>query len=360
MQKDETPEAEDLLLKQDMKQEETDLSVMLIAGGVILAAAAILILIVFLILNPFAKQDKTASKTNSAASVDAADIVVPDIVGMTEQEAEQALSQVNLGIKYKGERASKLPAGTILEQSPGAGESCRKNATVTYIRSSSSTSLVMPELREMSLSDAKTLLSNKGCTNLQFKYRKSTEPLGTVIETAPSVDQRITTAEEIQLTISIGEATHPVRTGSYHGMTAAAAQSAAISDGLIADLQYGESDLVAVGEVMQQDIDPGSSVASGSVILLTVNEKVPEQLPSEDAKTISLGAPKLYQGHALRFVLETLDGGHPVERTLKEEEAVSFPYELTVPSTHISTGTLRLYEQQTDGSWSRIAFLPLS
>jgi serine/threonine-protein kinase len=69
--------------------------------------------------------------SSSAVADDSSLIKVPDVRGMTKDEATAALNEKGLGLKFAGERSSSTyEAGQIVEQSPEAGESVEVNTEV--------------------------------------------------------------------------------------------------------------------------------------------------------------------------------------------------------------------------------------
>ena len=64
-------------------------------------------------------------------------VKVPDIVGMTEEEATKALKDKNLGIKVDSrEDSEKYEEGTVSEQKTKAGTKVKKHSTVHVVVSS--------------------------------------------------------------------------------------------------------------------------------------------------------------------------------------------------------------------------------
>ena len=64
-------------------------------------------------------------------------VAVPDLLGMTRDQATEALNKQGLGGKYGGEKeSSEYPAGLIVEQDPAYGTSVSVNTPVVYYISS--------------------------------------------------------------------------------------------------------------------------------------------------------------------------------------------------------------------------------
>ncbi len=341
----------------DQEEEEADrMSILMVSVGILIVAAA-MILILLIVLKPFGQAP--SKESSSSSSELAGQITVPDIVGMTEDEAEALLSQHRLGIKYKGEEVSEEKEGIIIRQEPKAGEMAQENETVTYIRSSGAKVLMMPDVIDEALSDAAEELTEMGFDALRFEMVYSDEDFGCVIETNPKAEERSKSTDPITLTVSAGEKKGTVTCNLYVGMKEKAALKAAKADNLIVRLLYGQSDLVEEGAVMAQDLTPYSAVASGSVLTLTINRRQPSVAELSAGEEIVVNEPDTYGGNPLRFVLEQTVENVPYEVILEDDKDVTFPYTLSVPSVKgKSGGVIRVYEKKPEG-YVPIAFWQL-
>ncbi len=88
-------------------------------------------------------------------------VIVPDIIGMKVQPAEDVCGEKGLGIMVIGERYSgKFPMGTIIEQIPRYGESLKGKRTVKILVSSGRKTEEVPELTNVSLRQAELMLED--------------------------------------------------------------------------------------------------------------------------------------------------------------------------------------------------------
>jgi beta-lactam-binding protein with PASTA domain/tRNA A-37 threonylcarbamoyl transferase component Bud32 len=62
-----------------------------------------------------------------------ASIPVPNVVGQSEQDAEQALEKDNFHVSTSTDSTSSQPAGTVISQNPKAGKSAKPNSTVHIV-----------------------------------------------------------------------------------------------------------------------------------------------------------------------------------------------------------------------------------
>ena len=92
-------------------------------------------------------------------------VTVPDIRGMTEEQAKAALKKKDLGIKpIKRTESKKYKAGLVSKQTPEAGEKVKKNTTVEVVISSGlvKSKKQVPNVSGMSETEAQKELEDAG------------------------------------------------------------------------------------------------------------------------------------------------------------------------------------------------------
>jgi len=90
-------------------------------------------------------------------------IGVPELVGMSVDDARQRTGRVGLGIVVRGERYdSEMPAGTILSQAPGAGVGLKIDRDVQVVVSLGRRIHPVPDLRGGSLRAARLMAEQNG------------------------------------------------------------------------------------------------------------------------------------------------------------------------------------------------------
>ena len=320
-----------------------------------------------------AVESTVAAVSDNGPTESTSQVEVPVIVGMTESEAASKAQEANLGIKYMGEKESEeYEAGIIMEQDPVAGSKVDKNTTIYYYRSSGRTTITMPDIINMSLTDAQNALTSAGFSNLQVANAASEEvPIGNVISVSPGVGENVGPTDLITLTVSTGsENAAKVTVSSYGGLPEDQAVAALQGMGLIVRIEYGSSDRVNVGDVIKQSISSGTEVSVGTEITLTVNN--PDMIGQTGAaggganiQTASwttnstLDAPSNYQGGAFRLVLQQTVNGQTVETTVDEGDYIDFPYQLLCKgAAGVSEGKVVMYELY-DGDYISRASWPV-
>ena len=292
-------------------------------------------------------------------------VAVPDLLGMTRDQATEALNKQGLGGKYGGEKeSSEYPAGLIVEQDPAYGTSVSVNTPVVYYISSGAGSVPLPDISGMTLSEAQQELK-KYELKISTEYANSGEvEEGLVISTTPGFGSDVTEGDTITVIISKGpqavDEGDTVNIPSVLGKGSSQARSELEDLGLYVEITEEYSSDYDEGLIMKQSISSGTEVTKGTTIELTVSIG---PLETEDVGgnqnanatyvcNVDLKAPSNYSGEPVKIVIEQ-DGK---STTILDGQAVTFPYRLTWTGTSDSLGTAYIYVTNNDGSTTTVRY----
>lgn len=328
--------------------------------AIISTACVILAAVIYLVAAAGRSLPDLASGGRGAENAEAESgrITVPDLSGMTVDEATGTLTAQGIGIRDAGEMTSNAAAGTIVNQTPAAGTEVGMNSTVVVYTSAGPVSVRMPDLVGRYCSEAEEELRDAGYDNVKLaKETSMSVKCGRVISTSPASGRRTATTEEITLHVSLGiSADTEVEVRDLSDMTETRALAVCCEEGIFPTVRTGYSDITRSGHVMTQSIEPRMVTKIGADIVVTVaSADNPPLSPDENWNCAAvLDAPGNYGGGAYRLVLEETVGDDLYERTAEEGDALSFPYNITVNGIRGSeTGVLRLYESTESGYVSR-------
>lgn len=192
---------------------------------IILSAIAILIAM-FLITFAIFQSGKEVGPTNT--------IRVPEIVGMTLEQAKVALEREGLDLVEAGTEKSSKKEGTILEVDPNEGTIVESGAKIRVIVSSGADKVKMPDFKESDVMTVKTFLTKNGVTNIRTVDEYNNEiPNGIVIKTDPGVGVEVTQDTEVTIYVSKGKETKYVRVENYVGLSYEVAKTNLENAGLV-------------------------------------------------------------------------------------------------------------------------------
>ena len=152
------------------------------------------------------KQAK-GTKINLTVSKGVQEITVPDLTGMTADQAQKALTAS--GLKYaKGaaEYSDTVEKDHVARQDIAAGENVAKDTVVTYYLSLGSEGIEVPNVVGMSRGNAVTTLNNAGLIvdTDNYTYEASDQPEGTVLAQTPAAGSKLQKDGLVALTLSKG------------------------------------------------------------------------------------------------------------------------------------------------------------
>lgn len=144
----------------------------LLAGAAILVAAIFFIGKAAGIIGGDSSTDTSQTDQNTDASTDEDGmVIVPDLVGKTEEEATALLEEEKLGKQMMGEESSTQEKGRISSQNIAAGTKVEQYTTLKYYISKGQQAVTMPDLSGETGVDAQQTLEDLGLTvNVQKAY----------------------------------------------------------------------------------------------------------------------------------------------------------------------------------------------
>ena len=132
-------------------------------------------------------------------------IKVPDLAGLTIEEATSAINDAKLKVGRVSEKFSaSQEAGLLIDGSPASGSDVRKDSTVDLIVSKGIEQVALTNYQGKTSDEAQNELTSAGLVvSSQYEYSDNV-PLGTVISQTPSDVSTIAKGEKITLVISKG------------------------------------------------------------------------------------------------------------------------------------------------------------
>ena len=261
----------------------------------VVAAVIIALVVIFLV-------GKTAGVFRNGTGVNTSStetkVVVPDLLGMTEEQAKAALRKKSLGYSVSARKASdKYDAGEIMEQETKANTKVAKNTEIKVVVSTGAETktVTVQDVVGQSESDAQKILEDSGLVvESQAKNDDSVEA-GKVISTDPVAGTELKEGSKVTMYVSHGAA--KVEVPGVVGWSSSDAQAAIQNAGLtVGSVSEKYSDDYEAGTVISTDPASGTKVNKGSAVNLTVSkgkETKMVSVPSLSGKTQSVAEQAL-------------------------------------------------------------------
>jgi serine/threonine-protein kinase len=131
-------------------------------------------------------------------------VAVPDLAGLTEDQARQRLAGAGFVVgQVSNQIDSTVPAGRVLNWS-GKGGQLPKRSSIDVILSSGPPTVVVPDLHGKVFADAKGTLATLQLTAVEDDQFNDTVPKGQVISSTPPANSTIAVGTQVTLTVSKG------------------------------------------------------------------------------------------------------------------------------------------------------------
>lgn len=191
---------------------------------------------------------------------------VPNVVGKTADEAQHILTQARFTASASEDWSNDVPKGTVISQTPEAGESIPHDSSVTYIVSKGREPITVPEIGELSGSDYEKALTDAGFSVTKQEEFSDSVPEGAVISVDPAEGTQLYRGDAVTLTISKGPELLEVPNvvGKQRGEATRILEEAGFNVA-VKELLGGY-----FGTVRLQDTAGGTKAKKGSTITLTI------------------------------------------------------------------------------------------
>ena len=202
---------------------------------------------------------------------DSGQVEVPDVVGMTLDDAKKELNDAGLGWKIgKQEESAQYDKGYVMGQDPEDGEKVKKNTQVTLDVSTGKAEeqVEVPNVVGQDEADAQKTLEDAG-----FKVEStavySSQPQGEVVATTPEAGTQAAKGSTVTIQVSKGE--EKVSVPDVRGTDENTAKNTLSGAGLNVTVTTDYSDSVAQGNVISQDPSGGTKVDAGTNVNIVVS-----------------------------------------------------------------------------------------
>lgn len=134
-------------------------------------------------------------------------VIVPDLTDMDALAAGDILRGLSLNIRRGEVRSSAdFVAGSIVSQDPAAGRQVRPGSTVTVVLSEGPSAVVVPDVTDMSLAQARRNLEAAGIARGKVTEVYDTNvSAGYVVSTLPGAGTKVMSGIAVDLIVTIGE-----------------------------------------------------------------------------------------------------------------------------------------------------------
>lgn len=191
-----------------------------------------------------------------------ADVPVPDVTGMTQKVAKEALLGDGLGFDFTTAHSSSVKEGLVISQSIDAGTRVKSGTTVTVnvsLGPKPEKDVKVPDVTTYSWSDAEATLQSAG-----LKARYTGDPAGLVV--SQDVKPGTKVAPGTLVTVKLAGLTPMVKVPNLVGMSVTSAEEATDKANLALDVNSWH------GTVVEQWPEAGTEVEARTTVHATIDD----------------------------------------------------------------------------------------
>lgn len=203
------------------------------------------------------------------------EVELPNLVGMSKEEAQKEAENLKLKIEIKEEEFNKeVPEGFIISQDPKYIEkyNVKEGSTITVVVSKGQEKTKVPNVKGKSQEEALQLLEAANLKAEIIEETSKTVKEGYVISQETEPDEEVFAGDTVKIHISKGTGIKQVNVVSVIGQSEANAKTTLTGLGLKVNVAYEEDTSKADGIVLKQSLEGGKTVNEGTTVTITVNK----------------------------------------------------------------------------------------
>jgi len=211
-----------------------------------------------------------------------AEVKVPDIIGISQEEAKMKIEEAKLKYEVEKEEYNKdVPEGHIISLKTEIGNhvkdvtnlpAVKEGSTIKVIVSKGQEKTTVPKVVGLEKEEAEQALKEaKLEVEIVEETSKKVEE-GYVISQETDPDTEAFAGDTVKIHVSTGTGIKQVNVISVAGKTEADAKKALEALGLKVNIAYDEDSSKDNGTVLKQSIEAGKTVDEGTTVTVTVNK----------------------------------------------------------------------------------------
>ncbi|MBQ6712694.1 MAG: Stk1 family PASTA domain-containing Ser/Thr kinase [Selenomonadales bacterium] len=247
------------------------------------------------------------------------DVIVPNVVGKTIDDAKHILSENKLRVSVTEQFDDNVVEGVVISQTPDANSHVKEDRTITIYVSKGEEVVVVPDVRTLALREAELTLRNAGFIIGRIEeVNDKTVPNNTVIDQNPRSPAQIKKTQKIDLIVCRIEkmVELPDFTGSRLSSVKKQLVDLNLKEGKITEVAGTKSK----GTIVRQSPEAGTEVKEGSAVNFTVSKGPVDR----KAETIQFKVPKGSSKQLVQIIVTDESGRDTIyERTHKSGDRIN-------------------------------------
>lgn len=337
---------------------KTGLEKAITIGGFLVGAIIVIILIVVIGnmtgLFHFGKPASSSSAASTSTSAEASptaeasssseQAAVPNLLGMTVDEATTACNKLGIGVRQTSTATSEqYDSGQIINQTIAEGTMVDKGTTIDVVVSSGKADVTVPAgLTGSTQADAEASLESADLVpDIELQY-DDTVDVGNVISTSPAEGTSVPSGATVTLYVSKGrDTTNDVKVPDIVGQSKDSALATLDTMGIKYTTQTGSDSSQSNGVVLSVSPDVGATIdKTTDTVTVTINKTATKYVFNTP-----LSEPDGYNGGKVK--LELVQGDKTTTIYEGDDPWTDGPFTTKVESDSGETAVINIYEDGT-------------
>lgn len=254
-------------------------------------------------------------------------VVVPEVVGYPQAEAEQKLKAAGLEVEVLTTQEEDSDEGIVVRQLPAAGMKVKKGRLVQIWVNKGKPLVWLPETTGAPEREAKIALESRGFQVRITREHSETVPEGYVIRQTPAGDRNYTEGSLITLVISEGPIPRNIPVPKLIGLTLDQAKATLEAVGLVlGEVREQPSEDYEQGVIISQSIEPGTLIRKGDPVDV-VQSSGPIEEPT--VKTLDF---RVHNTGEVKVIIKDTRGTRVAYQQIHQAgDKVKIPFEVYAP-----------------------------
>ncbi|MGO3751421.1 MAG: Stk1 family PASTA domain-containing Ser/Thr kinase [Peptoniphilaceae bacterium] len=209
-------------------------------------------------------------------------VEVPDVVGMSQEEAKASIEAAGFEISISGtEEREDKENKEVLSQDPRAKEMLKKGSIVKITVNRIPDFITIPDLTDKTLEEAQAIVQSKGLTINKIDMETSnTIEEGKIISQDPGANSEVVKNKNISVVVSKGSEDTIITIPSLKGVNGDNAKGTLERLGFKVEVEYVKSNAVGLDDVV--DYEPKEKAEKDSTITLYVSDGLKDETSDEN------------------------------------------------------------------------------
>lgn len=154
---------------------------------------------------PAGDQADVGSRVTVNVSQGTGEAAVPALAGLSQDDAEAALTDAGLTARFLEDDSTTVPEGSVISQDPAAGVRIPVGSAVAVTISTGARPVQVPDLTGQTVSEASATLGQAGLAAGQVTQEQSTDaPAGTILSQDPSAGDEVPPGTAVNVVVATG------------------------------------------------------------------------------------------------------------------------------------------------------------